>query len=559
MVGGSSKYSNSNPYNKRDDRFVISCLPLISIFPGKLKIVDTLPESYADTNKVQPKTWKIIKQLAFLAIAYGIIIRIAQYISNRSLWGDEAFIALNIVNRSYLELLQALDYDQAAPPGFLWIEKLAVQLFGNNEYSLRLFPLIGGIISLLALYQIGKWTLSATALPIALILFACLKYPLYYATELKQYSTDIMVGLLLCVLLIPLHEQIIEKSKVFLLAFLGIIAMWFSHTAIFVLGGVELTSLITSSNHQRKSIIINRLPAYLIWLIGFAIYYFLIISKSMKNDSLQTAWSPEYPQNIFDILWLLDSLGRFFHKPLGFEGITDGIAIFAFVVGCITLYRNNRSKLLILISPILATLTATYLHKYPFRTRLILFLTPFFILIIAEGAAFLLGQFNKINFNQKPRRKYIGIFGIIISLALILPSVFQGGIFLFQPETKYEIRPLIAYIKAHQQPKDVLFADGGGTSAQLEYYAGKYGYSKSQYVVGYNDFLKREEISDQVWEDYRRQFSQLQNQPRVWFLFSGIGLKDKREVIVEPRLDRIGQKIDYSDQPGAFAYLYQLK
>ncbi|HEY9299868.1 MAG TPA: hypothetical protein VIQ31_26600, partial [Phormidium sp.] len=86
-----------------------------------------------------------------------------------------------------------------------------------------------------------------------------------------------------------------------------------------------------------------------------------------------------------------------------------------------------------------------------------------------------------------------------------------------------------------------------------------YGYSKSQYVLGYNDFLKKEEISDQVWENFRGQFSQLQNQPRVWFLFSGIGLKDKREVIVEPRLDRIGQKIGYFDQPGAFTYLYQLK
>ncbi|OKH35447.1 hypothetical protein NIES2119_20340 [[Phormidium ambiguum] IAM M-71] len=479
--------------------------------------------------------------------------------SNRSLWGDEAYIALNIVNRSYLELLQPLDYDQAAPPGFLWIEKLAVQLFGNNEYSLRLFPLIAGIVSLFALYQIGKWTVSAIALPIALILFASLKYPLYYATEVKQYSSDLMIGLLLCLLLIPLRDQILKKSKVFLLGFLGIIAMWFSHTAIFVLGGIELASLITSSAPNRKSIIINRLPAYLIWLIGFALYYFLLISKSFKNEALQTAWSPEYPKSIFDLLWLLDSFGRFFHKPLGFGGIADGIAIFVFVIGCIVFYRKNRIKLLILISPILATLTATYLHKYPFRTRLILFLTPYFILIIAEGTAFLLSRINISKFNQINKQKYFGILGVIISCLLILPSIYQAGSFLFNPETKYEIRPVIADIKQRQNQSEILFGGDEGTSAQLEYYAEKYGYSKSQYVVGYNDFLKREEISDRVWEDYKQKFSQLQNQPRVWFLFSGIGLKNKRDVIVEPRLDRIGQKIDYVGKPGAFAYLYQLK
>lgn len=521
--------------------------------------MDSLPNGYADTNKIQPKTSKIITQLAFLAIAYGIIIRLAQYISNRSLWGDEAYIALNIVNRSYLELLQPLDYDQAAPPGFLWLEKLAVQLFGNNEYALRLFPLTAGIVSLFVVYQVAKWTVSALAIPIALILFASLKYPLYYATEVKQYSSDIMVGLLLCLLLIPLRDRILKNSKVFLLGFLGIVAMWFSHTAILVLGGVELACLITSSVPKRKAIVINRLPAYLIWLIGFAIYYFFIVSKSMNNQSLQTSWGPEYPKSIFDIIWLLDSLGIFFHKPLGFPSVTDGIAIFAFIIGGIALYKNDRIKLLILISPILATLTASYLHKYPFRTRLILFLTPYFILIIAESAAFLLSQMNLAKFKQQQRRKYIGIFGIIISCFLILPSVFQAGVFLFQPETKYELRPVIAYIKAHQQPNDVFFGDGGGPSAQLEYYAGKFGYSKSQYVLGYNDFLKKEEISDQVWEDYRRQFSQLQKQQRVWFLFSGIQLKDKREIIVEPRLDRIGKKIAYFGQPGAFTYLYQLK
>ena len=71
-------------------------------------------------------------KLAWIIIGFGILIRLIQYLYNRSLWADEAVLALNIVNRSYLELLQPLDYDQAAPIGFLLVEKLAVQLFGNN-------------------------------------------------------------------------------------------------------------------------------------------------------------------------------------------------------------------------------------------------------------------------------------------------------------------------------------------------------------------------------------------------------------------------------------------
>ncbi|MDY7021785.1 MAG: hypothetical protein SWJ54_10560, partial [Cyanobacteriota bacterium] len=78
--------------------------------------------------------------LSIVFVFFGILVRLVQYLHNRSLWFDEANLALNIVNRSYLQLLSPLDNNQAAPPGFLWIEKLSIQLFGNNEYALRLFP-----------------------------------------------------------------------------------------------------------------------------------------------------------------------------------------------------------------------------------------------------------------------------------------------------------------------------------------------------------------------------------------------------------------------------------
>ena len=80
---------------------------------------------------------------------------------NRSLWADEAVLALNIVNRSYWELLQPLDYEQGAPVGFLLVEKLAIGVFGNNEYALRLFPLLSGIISLFLFYILAKYVFKS--------------------------------------------------------------------------------------------------------------------------------------------------------------------------------------------------------------------------------------------------------------------------------------------------------------------------------------------------------------------------------------------------------------
>src|SRR5207244_11823416 len=60
----------------------------------------------------------------------------------RSLWLDEALLALNIVRRPLSGMFRPLDYNQGAPVGFLLLEKLVTHAFGNGELSLRLIPLI---------------------------------------------------------------------------------------------------------------------------------------------------------------------------------------------------------------------------------------------------------------------------------------------------------------------------------------------------------------------------------------------------------------------------------
>lgn len=496
---------------------------------------------------LQKSTLPYLKHLSILIVGLGIFIRVVQYISNRSLWGDEVMLALNLIDRSYLELLQPLTLDQAAPPGFLYVQKLAMQVFGNNEYALRLFPLIAGIISMVAFYQLGKWAVSALALPIALALFAFLKFPLYYATEVKQYSSDVMITLLLCLLLIPLQDQVLAKGRSIVLGVIGAIAIWFSHPAVFVLAGIEIANLITIPKERWKTIVVNRLPAYLMWLVSFGTLYFLVTANVMQNKSLQSAWGGEYPQTVFDLIWLIDSFGRVFYRPLGFSSPFDGVAIVAFIVGCVAFFKQARTKLLILMSPVLITLLATYLHKYPFRGRLILFLAPFFILVIAEGIAYLLAQLNQ--------RKKVAIAGIILGSLLLIPPLVRAGGFIVRPETKEEIRPVVEYVKTHQRPGDAIYADAYN---HFKYYAPRYGYSESDYIGSYQEFFnpKRNAYSKEAWQQLM-QANNIQSGQRMWFVF--VGVKESEEAFVKSRLDELGQQLDFYEQPGSSTYLYQLK
>ncbi|GAH86273.1 unnamed protein product, partial [marine sediment metagenome] len=128
--------------------------------------------------------------------AIGIGIRLRNYFFNRALWLDEATLSLNIVNRDYLQLLKPLDTLQVAPIGFLFVEKFFVSIFGTNEFALRLFPLIAGILSLFFFYSVArKFTNKFIAL-FGLLFFVFGYYLIYYSTEVKQYEIDVLVFLL---------------------------------------------------------------------------------------------------------------------------------------------------------------------------------------------------------------------------------------------------------------------------------------------------------------------------------------------------------------------------
>ena len=88
------------------------------------------------------------RRLCAVLIAFGALLRIVQYATNRSLWLDEAAFARNVLDRSFAQLLLPLDYLQTPPMGFLLLEKLATSALSGSEYALRLLPLLAGILSL---------------------------------------------------------------------------------------------------------------------------------------------------------------------------------------------------------------------------------------------------------------------------------------------------------------------------------------------------------------------------------------------------------------------------
>ncbi|MGB3560333.1 MAG: glycosyltransferase family 39 protein [Geitlerinemataceae cyanobacterium] len=487
-------------------------------------------------------------------MAFGVLVRLVQYLANRSLWADEAVLALNLINRSYAELFQPLDYNQAAPIGFLLIEKFLLTIFGNNEYVLRLFPLLCAIFSLFCFHELAKNLLQRQTVPIALALFVSLEYLVYYASEVKQYSSDVAVAVGLCWMMLPLLRQnsLIGNNarKLILYTVVGSIAIWLSHPAIFVLAALGTIALVRAVRSQSRLAILSVFGIGTVWLLSFLGFYLTSLLAVGDNSDLFDSWGKGFMPSLWAIDWLFDRLVKFFDRPLGFpENFIGDIALVFCFIGYFSLWKQNRQGFSIVLLPVGFTLLASYLKKYPFRDRLLLFLTPFFILAIAEGIGYLWRK------TSKTRVKLVTAIAIVL---ILIPPLASTAYLLVQPQTREEIKPTIAYVKQNQEPGDLLYIFQRG-EYQFKYYAPKYGYSEGDYIIGVDDLEDGEKVSPQEWQRYQQDFDRLRGNPRVWMLFSHTdGAKEEEEMVLS-YIETIGKKIDSFESVGACVYLYNFR
>ena len=170
----------------------------------------------------------------------GVLLRIVTFALNFPLWGDEAFVAVNLISRGYSDLLRPLDYSQICPLLFLWLELTAVKLLGFSEWSLRLIPTlasVGGVF--LFAHIVGRVT-RGPARMLAVGIFAVSYYPIRHGAEVKQYSTDLLASLILIALAVEWWNCPQNKRWLWALAAAVPLALGLSQPAVFVAGAVTL-------------------------------------------------------------------------------------------------------------------------------------------------------------------------------------------------------------------------------------------------------------------------------------------------------------------------------
>jgi hypothetical protein len=336
------------------------------------------------------------ENLAWLAVALGVILRVWEYLEYRAIYRDEMSLWRNVVDRAIFDFRQILEEDQMAPPGFLVIERLLSRLPLDMKATGRLFPLICGIASVFLMRSAARRYLDRRAVPLAVGLLALGDHLLYYSAEIKQYSCDLMMALAALLLAAPQPPEETSDRQIKALAIFGLIAPWFSFTVVFILAGVGLHLLVNQALRKdwRKTAVTTSIC--LAWLISFAGCYLLSRSIMSRRDFLWVWWNfaflPLPPRSLADASLLAESIANVFINPASILTpftlpFTALLASVMALIGCLSLGRRWPAGLFLVISPLFLTLAASGLHQYPFHGRLLFVLVPTFLFLLSEGVA----------------------------------------------------------------------------------------------------------------------------------------------------------------------------
>ena len=74
----------------------------------------------------------------------------------RPLWVDEEMLALNARDRSFRELAGGLWLGQAAPLGWLALERASMLTLGLSERAVRALPVFWGLLTLITAVWVGR-------------------------------------------------------------------------------------------------------------------------------------------------------------------------------------------------------------------------------------------------------------------------------------------------------------------------------------------------------------------------------------------------------------------
>jgi mannosyltransferase len=434
-----------------------------------------------------------VRIATFAVVAIGILLRIYTYLYQSSLWIDEVAVVRNFLDRSVWQILTLpLDFGQVVPKGFLLFEKANVALFGTSALALRWPIAFASIASVILYWRVAQKLAGDAAALVATAMVALGPVLLEETAQVKSYSSDFAFSLLLLLIGFDVLERSPSRRRAILYAIAGAIMFFCSQHAILT-GAAVGAALVAIAMHRR-----DRSSARPLAIILGTWGLFAAAAAALSVRGLTRAlsaymqrfwgvgfmkWGPEKFENQ-PLPWTWIQIQRVFIKWAGRQWEPNTIipVVYALLAlaGGVVLWRRNRERAALVLSCFAVAVVLSSTRQYPlapFKGMRLLFFESSMIIVCAAAAltAFVawLGRFQ-------PRMAIVA--GLLLSILFIAPTA--QTVVKYPPPYKRDLAAeALAYVRAHRQPGDVVYA-GQGIALAVMYHAPEYGFTRDEIVCG---------------------------------------------------------------------------
>lgn len=464
------------------------------------------------STQLSKNSEKYLKILAWLIILVGVVVRLAVFIQNRNLFIDEANLARNLYERGFIALSTPLAYEQYAPPVFLWVVKFFALLFGYGEMTLRLYPFLSGIATLVIMLFIMKELTSYKSLWYPLFLLVSAAILVRYSSELKQYMSDVffVVSLVLLTLKIDIQKR---SATQFVLIWLvvGSIAIWGSMPSVFVLAGVGayyIWSCIQSKDYKR---LVPVVIVGVLWMLQFLFYYLTILKPQANTSYLQN-----FHRDYF-LFAMPDSKEQWLHNWYVCKGILEeaggatAIAwifnLLMFIVGAVIAIRKQTAVALLVLIPLLATIIAASFGQFSLIPRVALFMIPLILIMIGYG-------FEKVlSLKVKPLQV------VLVIIAFICAKNHNSIRMIYEPFRNEQITDGLQFLQKYHIVGQQVYVHQGARPAMV------------YYTEIHPDKQKWGQFKDahMLWWDVKYDTVSQSNPGRVGFIYTSMSAEERTD------------------------------
>ena len=394
-----------------------------------------------------------------LVALVGAVARLIPYFRRPSLFYDEAMLSLNVATRSFSGFLHPLDYDQTAPPLYLWLTHAATRVAGVNELALRALPLVAGLLLPLAVWRLGRRLLPDGAALFAGLVVALAPGLVQYSVIVKPYAVDALVTVVLLDAAFEVWTADTRSAWAWLIG-LGAVGVSLSTPAAFVLAAIGLA--LGAARWRTRALPL--VTAAAVWIGLFALIYAGIYRASAAGVFMQRFWASDFLTPAA-FVWGGRAYGILRNSFLEALLLRPAPAVAAAAFCLLALLgvawmarRRGAMAAWMVVGPVVMTALASALRRYPFSWRLLQFAVPLAAFWLAAGGWALIEVFGTSSASRWTARAGAAL----VALTLVAVNVTH-------PYRTPDTRALVADWSRRADPRTPVYVFPGAVPAWAIY------------------------------------------------------------------------------------------